>query len=61
MKILLHTKLKLGFVEKDSSYEGRITLSGDKLEDNIKMNPHRNTVFGYGLDLSVSEWDLCAK
>jgi len=39
MQFLLHTKLKLGFVEKDSSYEGRITLFGDKLEDNIKMNP----------------------
>jgi len=39
MQFLLHTKLKLGFVEKDSSYEGRITLSGDKLKDNIKMNP----------------------
>lgn len=38
MQFLLHSKLKLGFVEKDSSYEGRITLSGYKLEDNIKIN-----------------------
>ena len=39
MQFPLQTKLKLGFVEKDSSNEGKITLSVNKLEDNIKMNP----------------------
>jgi hypothetical protein len=38
MQILLYTKMKLNLFEKVSSYNGRITLSGDRLEDNIKMN-----------------------
>ena len=46
MQFVLHTKLKLGFVENDSSYEGRITLCGDKLEDNIKMNPTEKQCLG---------------
>jgi hypothetical protein len=51
MQLLLHTKLKLDFVEKYSSCEGRITLSGGKLEDYMKMNPKKTQC----LDMDFTE------